>query len=67
MHGGFLYLVAVMDFATLNWPPCKPSTGYPVSGECPKGDGLNRRKDVELFETIRREYQFGVGTIVEHT
>jgi transposase len=34
-----------------------------VSGECPKGDGLNRRKDVELFEAIRREYQFGVGTI----
>jgi hypothetical protein len=24
---------------------------------------LNRRKDVELFEAIRREYQFGVGTI----
>jgi ActR/RegA family two-component response regulator len=24
---------------------------------------LNRRKDVELFETIRREYAFGVGTI----
>jgi uncharacterized protein (UPF0147 family) len=24
---------------------------------------LNRRKDVELFESIRREYQFGVGTI----
>jgi transposase len=24
---------------------------------------LNRRKDVELFETIRREYEFGVGTI----
>jgi hypothetical protein len=25
--------------------------------------GLNRRKDVELFEAIRREYQFGVGSI----
>jgi hypothetical protein len=24
---------------------------------------LNRRKDVELFEAIRREYQFGVGTV----
>src|SRR5437879_1488771 len=24
---------------------------------------LNRRKNVELFESIRREYQFGVGTI----
>ena len=24
---------------------------------------MNRRKDVELFEAIRREYQFGVGTI----
>jgi hypothetical protein len=24
---------------------------------------LNRRKDVELFEAIRREYQFGEGTV----
>ena len=24
---------------------------------------MNRRKDVELFEAIRREYQFGVGTV----
>jgi hypothetical protein len=24
---------------------------------------LNRRKDVELFEAIRREYEFGVGTV----
>src|ERR1700681_4369900 len=24
---------------------------------------MNRRKDVELFESIRREYQFGVGTV----
>ena len=24
---------------------------------------MNRRKDVELFEAIRRDYQFGVGTV----
>src|SRR5579864_3208797 len=51
-------------FGRLNWPhliysdrssycPCQPRTGR----------AMDRRRKVELFEQIRREYRFGVGTI----
>src|SRR3954451_17508876 len=44
-------------------PPSKPN-GYSDAGESPqRRDSLDWRAKVELFEEIRREYEFGVGTI----
>src|SRR3954468_21948836 len=38
--------------------------GYSDAGESPqRRDSLDWRAKVELFEEIRREYEFGVGTI----
>src|SRR5438067_6477241 len=36
----------------------------PVRGGTSGGEGMRRRKaTVELFEAIRREYEFGIGTV----
>src|SRR6476619_2284212 len=41
------------------------TNGYSDSGEARiGGNSLDWRAKVELFEQIRREYEFGVGTIV---
>src|SRR2546422_9022558 len=41
--------------------PWKPRTAYPVGAS--DGGPMDRTRKVELFEEIRREYRFGVGTI----
>src|ERR1700728_2217094 len=44
--------------------PTSLANGYSESGEArSRGDSLDWRAKVELFEQIRREYEFGVGTI----
>jgi hypothetical protein len=41
----------------------KTQTGYSVLGKWPAEDLLDRRRKVELFEQIRREFEHGAGTI----
>src|SRR5438874_13322945 len=52
------------QFGGLIWPT-QTTNGYSDSGEARTGgNSLDWRARVELFEEIRREYEFGVGTIV---
>lgn len=45
-------------------PTCDDQTGYPEGDEIAGGERMRRRKaTVELFEEMRREYEFGIGTI----
>src|SRR3990172_7494511 len=46
------------------WPTCDGQTGYPLCARSTRGRPMRRRRaSVELFEEIRREYEFGVGTV----
>src|SRR5439155_9438359 len=60
------------DFGTLIWPHFgrlmwphliySDRSSYPVPASR-DGRAMDRRRKVELFEQIRREYRFGVGTV----
>ncbi len=56
-------ILMLAQFGSLFWPTLW-TNGYSDSGEARSGgDSLDWRAKVELFEQIRREYEFGVGTI----
>src|SRR3990172_7469801 len=51
-------------FDDREWPTQDDQFRYPECQEEARGGSMRRRKArVELFEAIRREYEFGVGTI----
>ncbi len=58
-------MALLAHFATLNWPPVQNVDRIFCFRPERVGNGgrLNRRQKVELFEQIRREYEYGVGTI----
>src|SRR5579864_2257947 len=55
---------SLAHFAGREWPTCAERSRYPEGDEISQGERMRRRKaNVELFEEIRREYEFGEGTI----
>jgi hypothetical protein len=56
------------DFASLSWPTLRFDLAHlyitiSLTCRCIDGGPMDRRRKVELFEEIRREYRYGVGTI----
>ena len=61
--GRCVWQVILAHFGSLFWPTLS-TNGYSWSGADPeRRNSLDWRAMVELFEEIRREYEFGIGTI----